>query len=42
MKDKIFNIENYHIGQIKEFKKYVSIEDVIKFSELSGDRINSY
>ena len=38
MKDKIFNIENYHIGQIKEFKKYVSIEDVIKFSELSGDK----
>ena len=38
MKNKIFTIENFYIGQIKEFKKYISIEDVIKFSELSGDR----
>ena len=38
MKNRIFNIENFHIGQKKEIKEHISIHDVIKFSELSGDK----
>lgn len=38
MKNKIFNIENFFIGQKKEIEEYISIQDVIKFSELSGDK----
>jgi 3-hydroxybutyryl-CoA dehydratase len=37
MKKKLFDIKNFHIGQKYEFVKFISPDEVIQFSKLSGD-----